>query len=295
MDTQQLRGASVAIVTPFRGGEVDEMALATLTESMITGGLSSIVACGTTGEAATLSAAERLRVVQVVKAQARNRVPVIAGVSTNDTRAAVAEAKAYAEVGADALLVVTPYYNKPNQEGLFQHFKAVADAVALPQVIYNVPGRTAKRIDVPTLARLCALPNVLATKDATGDLNFLTETIEACGPDRLALLSGDDFTFFPFLALGGHGGISVVANVAPALISALCRAATDRRWDDARALHHRVWRLAQWMFMDANPIPVKAALALQGLIAHELRLPLVPMDGAALEKLRAGLQAEGLL
>jgi 4-hydroxy-tetrahydrodipicolinate synthase len=291
MNAKHFYGASVAIVTPFRAGEVDDAALAALTESMIDGGLDSIVACGTTGEAATLSPAERLRVVQVVKAQARGRVPVIAGVSTNDTRAAVAEARAYANAGADALLIVTPYYNKPNQEGLFQHFKAVAEAVALPQIAYNVPGRTAKRIDAPTLARLCALPNIIATKDATGDLSFLTETIDACGPDRLALLSGDDFTCFPFLATGGHGCISVVANIAPALISGLCRAAAEGRLAEARTLHMQVWRLAQWMFTDANPIPVKAALALQGKLALELRLPLVPMSGAPLERLRAGLQA----
>jgi 4-hydroxy-tetrahydrodipicolinate synthase len=295
MDGKRFRGASVAIVTPFKGGRVDHESLASLTERMIQGGIQSIIAFGTTGEAATLTQDERLYVLQTVQKQANGRIPVVAGVSTNDTRDAVDQARQCADAGADALLVVTPYYNKPNQEGLFQHFKAVADAVPLPQIVYNVPGRTAKRIEVSTLKRLCTLRPIIATKDATGDLNFLTETIAACGTERLGLMSGDDFSFFPFLVMGGHGGISVVANVAPDWISGLCKAVEAGRLEEARTLHMKIWALAQLLFSDANPIPVKAALALRKQIGPELRLPLVPMEGAALDKLGEGLAALGVL
>ncbi len=288
MDSAALRGSFVAVVTPMHNDSVDLEALRALVEHLVQNGADGIVPCGTTGESAVLDPKERDAVIGAVIAQCNKRVPVVAGVGTNDTRTTIAYAASAKALGADALLVVTPYYNKPNQAGLLAHFTAVADAVALPQIVYNVPGRTACKANVDTLAALARHPHILGTKDATADMVFASETIAVCGPD-FVMLSGDDGTTLPFLSLGGHGTISVVANVAPKLMHDLCAAVAAGDWDQARRHHHQVLPLFRALFSDTSPIPVKAALALQGHIRNELRLPLVPMSATRLEAFAAEL------
>ncbi|MDX9720822.1 MAG: 4-hydroxy-tetrahydrodipicolinate synthase [Myxococcota bacterium] len=282
-----LTGSFVAIVTPFRQHELDLPALRQLVERLIDAGTDGLVPCGTTGESVTLSETERELVVRTVLEVNRGRVPVIVGTGSNDTQRSIEATRRAKELGADAALVVTPYYNKPNQEGIFRHFEAIAAAVDFPLVAYNVPGRTCCRIELSTLARLDTIPNVIATKDATGELAFASETLmKAPG---LRLLSGDDATSFPFMMLGGHGVISVVANVAPKMMADMCRACREGELETARRLHFALMPLSKGLFCDTNPIPVKALLHLQGLIANELRLPLLPMSGAALERFAAEL------
>jgi 4-hydroxy-tetrahydrodipicolinate synthase len=289
-------GAITALVTPMRGGAVDDPALIALVEAQIDAGIDGLVPCGTTGEATTLSAAEHFHVVaQVVKA-ARGRVPVIAGAGSNDTRKAIELSEACREAGADALLHVTPFYNKPPQAGLIAHFSAIADATPLPIILYNVPGRTAVDLLPETVASLAEHPRIVGIKEATGDLHRASQLRERCGPD-FALLSGDDFTVLPFLAIGGHGVISVVSNVLPGLIAELCRAAREGAWERARQLHERHLPLTRALFRRANPIPVKGAMALLGRCGPELRLPLLPLEpeSADGEALAAALRALGLL
>lgn len=289
MDGHTLAGAHVAIVTPFAAdGSVDEEAYRRLVDTLIEGGVDGIVAVGTTGESATLSTEEKLAVFQITVDQVKGRVPVTAGVGSNNTAATLELAQRARDLDVDALLVVTPYYNKPSQEGLYQHFISVAEAVPLPQIVYNVPGRTSRRIEIETLARLAPHPHIAATKDATGDMIFASDTLAACG-DAMLLLSGDDGTTFPFLALGGHGAISVVGNVAPALFAGICDAARDGRWDEGRALHHKMMPLFHALFCEPNPVPAKAALAMMGQIQDGLRLPLVPMSEAGRDRLRSVL------
>ena len=276
------RGAITALITPMRDGEVDEPALAELVESQIAGGIDGLVPCGTTGEAATLSVAEHLRVVRVVKEAARGRVPVIAGAGANDTRKAVELTRACHELGVDAVLHVTPYYNKPTQAGLIAHFSAVAQAAPVPVLVYNVPGRTGVDMSAATVGKLAAVPGIVGVKEATGDLHRAAQIRELCGPD-FALLSGDDFTILPFLAVGGDGVISVVSNVIPGVIADLCRAAAAAVWERARDLHQRQLPLTRALFLQSNPIPVKAAMALLGRCGPELRLPLLPLDPDAPE------------
>lgn len=295
-DLSVIEGSLVAIATPMRGPDaaLDLDALRELIDRLIEGGVDGIVPCGTTGESATMTLEEREQVIRTTVEQVAGRVPVVAGTGTNDTRVTIELSQRARELGADALLVVAPYYNKPTQEGLYRHFTAVADAVALPQIVYNVPGRSVVTIEVATLARLSHHPHIVATKDATGDMRIAAETLEACG-DRLGVLSGDDVTTFPLLALGGHGTISVVGNIAPRLVSDLCLASREARWTDARQLHYQILPLFRALFAVANPIPVKAALALQGIGENQVRLPLVPLEGDALARLRDTLQRAGLL
>lgn len=273
----KFRGAFTAIVTPMRGDEIDEAALVDLVEEQIAGGVSGVVPCGTTGEATTLSVAEHLHVVRVVVRAVRGRVPVIAGAGSNCTREAIELTEACRELGADATLQVAPYYIKPTQEGLVAHFTAIADAVPLPMVVYNVPGRTACDIKAETVARLARHPNIVAIKEATGDMIRASRVRELCGPD-FSLLSGDDFTLLPFLAVGGDGVISVTGNVIPRVFAELCRAAREGRWADARALHELHLPLTRALFTVANPIPVKAAMAMLGRCGPDMRLPLLSLD-----------------
>ena len=288
------KGSIVAIVTPFKNGELDEEAYRELIEFQIEKGTSAIVPTGTTGESATLSMEEHARVLDVAVKAVNRRVPVIAGTGGNNTNEAI-ELTAYAKkVGADATLQVTPYYNKPTQEGLYQHFKAVAKAAPLPQVLYNVPGRTSVNLLPVTVARLAELPEVVAIKEASGNLVQMAEIVNLVG-DKIALLSGDDNLTLPVLALGGTGVISVVANIVPRDTADMVSAWERGDFGRSKELFYRLLPLCQAMFYETNPIPVKTALALMGKIKGEFRLPLVPISPANEERLRKALNDYGLL
>ena len=288
------RGSIVAIVTPFKNGELDEEAYRELIEFQIERGTSAIVPVGTTGESATLSMEEHARVLEIAVKVVNKRVPVIAGTGGNNTNEAI-ELTAHAKkVGADATLQVTPYYNKPTQEGLYQHFKAVAKAASLPQVLYNVPGRTGVNLLPTTVARLAELPEVVAIKEASGNLVQMAEIVNLVG-DKIALLSGDDNLTLPVLALGGAGVISVVANIVPRDTADMVSAWERGDFARSKELFYRLLPLCQAMFYETNPIPVKTALALMGKIKGEFRLPLVPISPANEERLRKALIDYGLL
>ena len=283
------KGSIVAIVTPFNNGKVDEKALGNLIEWHIKQGTNAIVPCGTTGESATLDYEEHHRVIRFTVEKVRKRVPVIAGTGANSTDETIMITKEAKKSGADAALVVAPYYNKPTQEGLYRHYKAVARSVNMPIVLYNVPGRTAVNILPSTVARLAEIKNIVALKEATGDMKQVSEVIRLCG-DKITVLSGDDFTTLPLMALGGKGTISVSANVAPKLVSRMCALWEKGRYAEARKIHFQLEPLNASMFIETNPIPVKTALALMGKIREEFRLPLCEMAPANKEKLKKVLK-----
>lgn len=288
-------GALTALVTPFRDGRVDEEAYRELIEWQIQSGIDGLVPCGTTGESATMSHAEHKQVIAICVDQTKGRVPVLAGAGSNSTSEAIELARYAKEAGADAALHITPYYNKPPQEGLVAHFKAIAEAVPFPSVLYNVPGRTGINLLPKTVARIFReAPDVIGIKEATGDLRQVSEVVEFCGPE-FTVLSGDDFTVLPLLACGGHGVISVSSNLEPAKMSELCRAFREKNLERALELHLELAPLNRAMFMDANPIPAKTALSLMGKMGPELRLPLVPMSEGKLEALKDVLKGAGLL
>ncbi|HXI60111.1 MAG TPA: 4-hydroxy-tetrahydrodipicolinate synthase [Polyangia bacterium] len=287
-------GVMTAIVTPFRGDAVDEESLRKLVDDQIGGGIDGIVPVGTTGESPTLTFEEHIRVIKVVVEAVRKRVPVIAGTGSNSTREAIELSQAAQKVGADGLLLVTPYYNKPGQDHLYRHFKAVVDAVPLPTIVYNVPGRTGCDLLPDTIARLCDLPAVVGVKEATGSALRAAQVLAKVG-DRMAVLSGDDATAFPLYALGARGCISVVSNVAPREMSAMWDAAAAGDWKKARELHYKLLPLSEDLFIEANPVPVKAALSMMGRIADELRPPLYPLSAANRDKVRSALQRSGIL
>jgi len=288
------KGSIVAIVTPFKNGKVDEDAYRELIEFQVANGTSAIVPCGTTGESATLDVAEHSRVIDIAIETVRKRVPVIAGTGGNSTSEAIELTRHAKAAGADASLQVTPYYNKPTQEGLYQHFKAIAQAVALPQVLYNVPGRTAVNLLPQTVARLAELPEIVAIKEASGSLAQMAEVVQLAG-DKIVLLSGDDNLTLPVLAIGGTGVVSVVANIAPKANADMIAAWERGDITAARAAYYGLLPLCQAMFYETNPIPVKTALALMGRIQEEMRLPLSPMAPANRERLQGVLAAHGLL
>jgi len=279
------KGAIVAIVTPFKKGKVDERALGDLIEWHISQGTNAIVPCGTTGESATLDYKEHYRVIDFTVKTVNRRVPVIAGTGANSTDETIEMTKHAKKSGADAALLVSPYYNKPTQEGIYRHYKAIAEAVDMPLVPYNVPGRTASNILPSTVARLAEIENIVAIKEASGDMKQVSEIIRLCG-DRITVLSGDDFTTLPLLALGGKGVISVSGNVAPKDVSQMCSMWMKGQHDKARALHYKLEPLNAAMFIETNPIPVKTSLAMMGKIQEEFRLPLCEMAPANKEKLR---------
>jgi 4-hydroxy-tetrahydrodipicolinate synthase len=283
-------GIITALITPFRNDTVDETALRALVDEQIKQGVDGLVPVGTTGESPTLSFEEHVRVIQIVVEAARKRVPVIAGTGSNATREAIELSQEARRVGADGLLQVTPYYNRPTQDGLYRHFKAVVDAVPLPTVLYNVPGRTACDLLPETIARLCELPAIVGVKEATGSAQRAAQVLARVG-DRLVVLSGDDATAFPLFALGARGCISVVSNVAPAAMSAMWDAAAAGDWKKARDLHYKLFALSEGLFVEPNPAPAKAALAMMGQISDELRPPLYPMTAANRGKLREILAA----
>jgi 4-hydroxy-tetrahydrodipicolinate synthase len=279
------KGVITALVTPFRGDAVDEEALRRLVDEQIRAGIDGFVPVGTTGESPTVSVEEHIRIIKIVVEETRKRVPVIAGTGANSTREAIELTREARAVGADGTLQVTPYYNRPTQDGLYRHFKAIADAVPLPIVVYNVPGRTGCDLLPETMERLCEVPLVVGIKEATGSAQRAAQIIARVG-DRMVVLSGDDATAFPLYALGAHGCISVVSNVAPADMAAMWDAAAAGNWNKARELHYRVFPLSEGLFIEANPIPVKAALAMMGKITDEIRAPLYPMAGVNREKVR---------
>lgn len=289
------RGAFVAIVTPFIAGKVDEQGLKDLIEFHIASGTHGIVPCGTTGESATMSHEEHRQVVELTIRSVGGRVPVLAGTGSNSTAESIALTRQAKEAGATGALMITPYYNRPSQEGLYQHFKAVAEAVDIPIVLYNVPSRTAVNMLPETVARCAALDNIVGIKEATADLNQISQVIRLC-PKGFAVLSGDDFTSMPTVAIGGTGVISVTSNVAPREMAAMMDAALAGDMATARELHYKLFPLMQAMFFDTNPVPAKAALAMMGRIrSGEPRLPLYQMNGATEEKLRQVLAAWGLV
>jgi 4-hydroxy-tetrahydrodipicolinate synthase len=280
------KGSIVAIVTPFTNGAVDEEKLRELVEFQIEGGTDAIVPCGTTGESSTLDYEEHDRVIQIVVEQVKKRVPVIAGTGSNSTREAIEMTEHAKQLGADGCLLVTPYYNKPTQEGLYLHYKAVAEAVAIPQILYNVPGRTGVNLLPETVARLSAIKNIVAIKEATGSLQQASEVLALCG-DQIDVLSGDDFITFPMMACGAKGVISVLANIMPKAVGDLTDAYFAGDLATARKLHLDTLKISNAMFIESNPVPVKTALGLMGKCSDEVRLPLAPMSAANKEKLAA--------
>ncbi len=287
-------GSLIAIVTPFRNGKVDERALGDLIEFQIANGTDGIVPCGTTGESATLSHAEHDRVVAFTVEAVKRRVPVIAGTGSNSTEEAIKLTKHAKAVGADGALLITPYYNKPTQEGLFRHYKAVAEAVDLPLVLYNIPSRTGVNMAAATVARLVASRNVVAIKEGSGSVQQASDIIQLCG-DRITVLAGDDALTLPMMALGGKGVITVTANIAPKEMAGLVDAALANRWDEARRLHYMLSPLFAALFFETNPIPVKEALGMMGRIDPELRLPLCPMASDTRDRLTRVLKDSALI
>lgn len=289
-------GAMTALVTPFKNNAIDEDAYRSFIEWQIESGIHGLVPCGTTGESATLSHAEHERVIEICIDQAAGRVPVLAGAGSNNTAEAIALTKFAKNAGADGALLITPYYNKPTQEGLYKHYKAVASAVNLPLVPYNVPGRTGCNLLPHVIAKLAAeFPDqIVGLKAATGDMKQGSETLEIC-PARFSVLSGDDLTAFPLIALGAKGLISVTSNIAPDRVVAMCNAAIAGQMEAARDIHHRLFPLSQAMFMTSNPIPVKTALSMMGKMSSEMRLPLCQMSEPDQEALRRVLIEHQLL
>jgi 4-hydroxy-tetrahydrodipicolinate synthase len=285
-----IEGCLTALITPMANGRVDFASLAKLVDWQIDNGVDGIVSVGTTGESATLDVEEHVAVIAATVKAARGRVPVIAGAGANATAEALALTKASEDSGADALLHVTPYYNKPSQEGLYRHFEAIAHATKLPIVLYNVPSRTACDLLTDTVVRLAEFDNVVAIKDATGNLVRGSELVAKL-PARIAVLSGDDGTSFPLYAIGARGVISVVSNVAPREMSEMWDAVKAGEWDKARALHYKLRVLSAMLFAEPSPAPTKAALALMGRCTPEVRLPLVAASAKLTEELRVELKA----
>lgn len=290
-----LHGSMTALATPFRNGALDEAAYRALVAQQVAGGTSALIPIGTTGEAVTLTAEERFRAVQVAVEAARGRIPVIAGAGSNGTAETIDSVRRVREAGADAALVVTPYYNRPTQAGLVEHYRAVARAhPGFPLVAYNVPSRTGVDLLADTCQRLCDIPELVALKEATGNMARAVELVERCG-ERLTLLSGDDFTVLPFIACGGQGVISVSSNIAPRLMADLVAAALQGEMARARELQVRMNNLHRLLFLESSPAPVKWGLHLLGLFGPELRLPLLPMSEANGLKLKEEMQKLALL
>ena len=287
-------GSLVAIVTPFSQGKFDEKVMADLIEFHIANGTQGIVPCGTTGESATLTPQEHERVVAVTVEVVNKRIPVIAGTGSNSTDEAITFTKHAKAVGADGALLITPYYNKPTQEGLFRHFEAVAKAVDFPQILYNIPGRTSINMLPSTTARLSQIPAIVGIKEGSGSLQQVSEIIHQSKPGFL-MLSGDDPLTLPMMALGGKGVITVTANVAPSDMANMVSAAQKGDYEHARTLHYKLTPLFSALFLETNPIPVKAALAMMGKMSEEVRLPLTPLADEYRPKLREALKQAGIL
>ena len=288
------KGAMVAIVTPFKNDQIDEKALRELIEFQIDNGTDAIVPCGTTGESATLTHEEHDRVIEITIDAAKKRVPVIAGTGSNNTAEALRLTKHAYEAGADGALIVCPYYNRPTQEGLYQHFKTIAESVPIPILPYNIPSRTGVNLIPEMVAKLAKIKNIVGIKEASGSIKQMSDVINLCDKD-FVVLSGDDIFTLPLMAIGGAGIISVISNVAPADMAGLIDAFVAGDMVRARALHHKMSELIETLFIEVNPIPVKAALALMGKIEYEYRLPLCKMAEANFEKLRKIMVNYGLI
>lgn len=287
-------GAFTAIITPFRDGAVDEKALRDFIEWQIAEGIDGLVPCGSTGESATLTHAEHDNVIKITIEQVRKRVPVIAGTGSNATAEALRLTRAAQEMGADGALLVSPYYNKPTQDGIFRHYKTIAQTVDLPLLVYNIPGRTSSNIMPETFARLSEIKNIVGVKEATGSMDQVSDILRLCG-DRLAILSGDDALTLPVIALGGKGVISTISNVLPREMRELASAAIAGNLAFARETHYKMLPLMRALFVETNPIPVKQALAFLGKCANELRMPMTPMSAPAAEKLHLTMKEMNLL
>jgi 4-hydroxy-tetrahydrodipicolinate synthase len=287
-------GTYTALITPFKAGEVDYPALGKLIDAQLEAGIDGIVPCGSTGESATLSHEEHERVIAFCIERAQGRFKVIAGTGSNSTSESVRLTQFAQQHGADGALLIAPYYNKPTQAGLFAHYAAVAEAVDLPQLVYNIPGRSAVNILPETVSKLAKVANVVGIKEASGSLDQISQVIELCGP-KFSVLSGDDSLTLPILAVGGRGVIGVVPNIMPRETVALTRAALAGDISQARALHYRLLPVLRALFAETNPIGIKAALALLGRCENELRLPLTSLTEGNLRTLRAALQGAGLL
>jgi 4-hydroxy-tetrahydrodipicolinate synthase len=284
-------GCGTALVTPFtRNGDVDEAAVARLAQRQIDAGIHFLVPCGTTGESPTLSDEERIRVVELVVAEAKGRVPVLAGAGGYDTREVIRSAQRMQAAGANGILSVTPYYNKPTREGLFQHYKAIAEGVPLPIIVYNVPGRTGVNVDPQTLARLAAIPNIIGVKEASGNMTQMCEVCNAV-PERFLVLSGDDALTLPLMAIGGRGIISVASNAIPAEMSKMVERAEAGDFAAARQLHRKLLPFMQVNFIESNPGPIKSAMASMGLLEEIYRLPMVTPEAASKARIAAVLQS----
>ena len=294
--TDWMRGCATALVTPFTAdGAIDDEALTRLIEYQLAGGVKLLVPCGTTGESATMTEEEDQHVIKRAIELARGRARVIAGTGSNSTASAIENSKIAEDLGADAVLVVAPYYNKPTQQGLYAHFRAIAEAVDLPIVIYNVPGRTSCNISAGTTLRLARdFPNIVAVKEASGNLSQIMEILRD-RPDGFRILSGDDALTFPMMALGADGLISVAANEAPELMARMVELALAEKWTEARELHYRLLPLMEVNFIESSPGPVKAALAMMNLIGENFRLPLVPIEEKSRARLREVISELGLL
>ncbi len=287
-------GSIVAIVTPFKKGRLDEAAFGGLIDFHLNAGTHGIVPCGTTGESATLTHEEHQQVIEWSVKMVRGRIPVIAGTGSNSTEEAIALTRHAKAAGADGALLITPYYNKPTQEGLYQHYRAIAKAVDLPQVLYNIPGRTGVNMLPATVARLMEFDNIVGIKEGTGSLQQISDLVQLCG-ERLTILSGDDFTALPTMAVGGKGVISVTANIAPSDMAQMINAAERGDYSEAKKYHDRLYPLHGVLFSETNPIPVKAALSLMGKCADEVRLPLCRLSEENLKKLKKTMKEYKLL
>jgi 4-hydroxy-tetrahydrodipicolinate synthase len=280
------QGSIVALVTPFRNGKIDESKVKELVELHVKHGTDAIIPCGTTGESPTLTHDEHRHMVELTVAAAAGRIPIIAGTGSNSTAEAIDLTKHAERAGASAALVVNPYYNKPTQEGLYRHFRAVAESSALPIILYNIQGRTAVNVETDT--------TIVGVKEASGSLDQMSQVILACGPD-FSVLSGDDNITLPLLAIGGRGVVSVIANILPRETSDMVHAALDGDWKRARELHYRLFPLARAAFLETNPIPIKEAMAMAGMLEPEFRLPMCRMSDANRETLRGILRQYGLV
>lgn len=293
MDTRFI-GCGTALVTPFTAdGKLDETTLRRLVKRQIDRGITFLVPCGTTGESPTLSHAERLRVVKITIEEAAGRVPVVAGAGGYDTAEVIALAQEYVELGADAILSVTPYYNKPSQAGLIAHYQAITDVIKLPIILYSVQPRTNVNIEVPTVLELAKIPNIVGIKEASGNIGQIASIIHRAPKDFL-VLSGDDAITLPLIALGGHGVISVASNEIPGEMTRLARSAYEGDWTTARELHNRFLPLMEVNFCEPNPQPVKAAMEMMGLLEGHVRLPLIPLSSANRDRVAAVLEACGV-
>ena len=287
------QGTITALVTPFKGDSIDEEAFRAHLDRQIEAGVQAVVPAGTTGEAATLSFDEHKRLIKIAVEHVAGRVPVIAGTGSNNTAESIELTRSAKSLGADAALLISPYYNKPTQEGIYQHYKTVAEAVHLPQIIYNVPGRTNSNILPETVARLSRIANIVGIKDATANMEQTNATMAACD-GSIDFFSGDDATVLPFMALGGAGVISVVSNIAPEMMLRLTRAASIGDWAEARAAQRAMIDLNRLMFVQSNPIPVKAACAMMGWMTRDIRLPLTVLPDALCDELHTAMRAAGL-